>query len=62
MEVVYYGSRFIFYLSLILMFVGLWRPQVVLWWLAYQNRLKVLKYYGTIALISGALWQAINLF
>ncbi|EMR02261.1 hypothetical protein ADICEAN_02609 [Cesiribacter andamanensis AMV16] len=36
--------------------LGLWRPVIVLWWLDYQNRRRVLQYYGTALLLLGALW------
>ena len=43
---------------LILMFIfllftllGMVKPWYVLWWLDHQNRLKVLKYYGGLAIL-----------
>jgi hypothetical protein len=36
-----------------LMLLGLISPWIVLWWMDHQNRLKVLKLYGSIFLVSG---------
>ncbi len=35
----------------IITLIGLWRPWIVLWWLARQNRLMVLKWYGLAAVV-----------
>ncbi|WP_017730192.1 hypothetical protein [Nafulsella turpanensis] len=56
MQVVYLLAKGIFWISLFLLLLGLWRPWVVLWWLEYQNRLRVIKYYGSIMTVAGILW------
>jgi hypothetical protein len=40
--------------------LGLWRPVTVLWWLDYQNRRRVLHYYGTGLLVLGGLWALVQ--
>ena len=50
-----YASNLFLSTSVVALFfvlVGMWKPWVVLWWEAQQNRRKVLKLYGSIALIS----------
>lgn len=47
MNVIYLFIRILFWINLALLVLGLWRPWVVLWWMAYQNRLKVIQYYGS---------------
>jgi hypothetical protein len=37
--------------SFLFILIGLWRPWVMLWWEDTQNRLKVLKLYGSALLI-----------
>lgn len=39
-------------LSLILLMTGIYRPWVVLWWAAHQNRRKVIRLYGSILTLS----------
>ena len=38
--------------STILLVIGLFRPWVVLWWEDLQNRKKVIRVYGTLAVVS----------
>ncbi len=40
----------------ILLVAGLFSPVLVLWWMDYQNRLRVLRIYGSIFLISLLIW------
>jgi hypothetical protein len=42
-----------------LLLLGLWRPVVVLWWLDYQNRRRVLHYYGWAWLVLLVLWLVV---
>lgn len=51
MQVIYLFLRILFWLNLLLLVLGLWRPWVVLWWMASQNRLKVIQYYGSSLLV-----------
>ena len=56
-------QRFFLYLTLLALMgllIGLLKPWIMLWWEDSQNRKKVLKLYGTIALISYALYQALH--
>ncbi|AHM61311.1 hypothetical protein D770_15285 [Flammeovirgaceae bacterium 311] len=48
-------------LDSLLLLAGLWRPVLVLWWLDYQNRLRVLQYYGTIWLVLAVCWLLLNI-
>ena len=50
----YYVQLLLFYLSLTsvgFLVIGLWKPWVMLWWEDTQNRRKVIKIYGMLALI-----------
>jgi hypothetical protein len=38
--------------SALLLAVGLYKPWIVLWWEDRQNRLKVIKLYGTLIMLS----------
>lgn len=38
--------------SALLLAVGLYKPWIVLWWEDRQNRLKVIKLYGTLMAVS----------
>ena len=60
MYILYLLARGTFWLSLVLLLLGLWRPWVVLWWLDYQNRLRVIKYYGSLLFVSGTLLYLLN--
>jgi hypothetical protein len=62
---VYYVRLLFYYLtlvSLLFILIGLWRPWVMLWWEDMSNRRKVVKVYGTIALIFYTLYWAAKLF
>ena len=39
-------------LSALLLLIGMISPVTVLWWMAYQNRIRVLRLYGSILLVS----------
>lgn len=57
-------QRFFLYLSLIsllCLITGLFRPWVMLWWEDVQNRKKVIKIYGSAALISYTLYWGLVL-
>lgn len=55
MNSLYLLTKILFWLSFLLLLIGLWKPWVVLWWLDYQNRLRVLMYYGSLMLVFGLL-------
>ena len=40
--------------------VGLYKPWFVFWWSDFSNRKKVLKYYGTIALLLWIIYAAVS--
>ncbi|MBX2964946.1 MAG: hypothetical protein KF845_02285 [Cyclobacteriaceae bacterium] len=42
--------------SLLFLVAGLFRPWLLLWWEDVQNRRKVIKVYGTAALVSYAVY------
>jgi hypothetical protein len=56
-------QRLLLYLTvaaLLCLVIGLFRPWVMLWWEDTQNRKKVIKLYGTAAVVSYALyWVAV---
>lgn len=56
--------RLLFYyltlLSLAFILIGLWRPWVMLWWEDLSNRRKVIKVYGTIAVIFYAIYWGLH--
>lgn len=57
-------QRFFLYsclLALLCLTIGLFRPWIMLWWEDTQNRKKVIKLYGTAALISYGLYSALLL-
>jgi hypothetical protein len=45
-----------------LMIIGLFKPWVVLWWEDIQNRRKVIRLYGTLAIVSFILHQLFKMF
>jgi len=50
----HYVRLLLYYLSITsvaFLVIGLWKPWIMLWWEDTQNRRKVLKVYGTLALI-----------
>ena len=47
MELLYYLALIITILDLVLLFTGLYKPWIVLWWMPRQNRKTVLRIYGT---------------
>jgi hypothetical protein len=46
--------------SLLLIVIGLWRPWVLLWWEDVSNRRKVIKVYGTIAILFYAIYWGLK--
>lgn len=49
-----YVRMLLYYLSitsLVFLAIGLWKPWIMLWWEDTQNRIKVIKIYGTLAII-----------
>ena len=44
-------SLFVCYASLLFLILGLIKPWMMLWWEDVQNRRKVIKIYGTVAII-----------
>lgn len=57
-------QRFFLYMSvtaLLCVVLGLFKPWMMLWWEDVQNRKKVIKVYGTAAIVSYALYWGLNL-
>jgi hypothetical protein len=48
--------------SLIFLLIGLYKPWIMLWWEDVQNRRKVLKLYGLIAMVSFAVYLGVEFF
>jgi len=48
------------YMSLSFLLIGLVKPWWLLWWEDTQNRLKVIKLYGSIAVVSYLIGMAIS--
>ncbi|MCU0357958.1 MAG: hypothetical protein MUE95_10285 [Cyclobacteriaceae bacterium] len=43
------------------MLVGLYKPWLMLWWEDFQNRRKVIRVYGSVALVSLMLYVVVRL-
>jgi hypothetical protein len=58
--------RFLFLLitgtSLLFLLAGLFKPWIMLWWEDIQNRRKVIKLYGTVALSCYAIYWLLYFF
>lgn len=57
-------QRFFLYVSItavIFLIIGLFKPWVMLWWEDVQTRKKIIKVYGTAALVSYALYWGLFL-
>ena len=52
---------YVSFTALIFLFIGLYKPWVMLWWEDVQNRRKVIKLYGTVSLLAIALYFGMNL-
>lgn len=48
--------------SVALLFIGLFKPWMMLWWEDVQNRRKVIKLYGSIALLCYGIYWILFLF
>jgi hypothetical protein len=48
--------------SLLFLVIGLFKPWLLLWWEHIQNRRKVINVYGTIALLSYAIYWTLYFF
>lgn len=49
-------------LSLLFLFIGLFKPWAMLWWEDRQNRKKVIKVYGFAALFFFVMYKLLNEF
>jgi hypothetical protein len=57
-------QRFFLYVSVtafVFLIIGLFKPWMMLWWEDVQNRKKIIKVYGTAALVSYALYWGLFL-
>jgi hypothetical protein len=52
---------YVSFTALIFLLIGLYKPWVMLWWEDVQNRRKVLKIYGAVAVVSLAIYFGMNL-
>jgi len=48
--------------AILFLFLGFYRPYLVLWWEDVQNRRKVLRVYGTVAALAVAVYLLLGLF
>lgn len=48
--------------SLLFMVMGLFKPWILLWWEDVQNRRKVIKVYGSVALFSFIVYEVLYYF
>jgi len=48
--------------SVLFLIIGLFKPWTMLWWEDEQNRIKVIKSYGTMALLFWAAYIALRYF
>ena len=48
--------------SVLFMVIGLFRPWAMLWWEDVQNRGKVLKSYGTLAILFGIAYLVLSYY
>jgi hypothetical protein len=46
--------------SLIFLLIGLYKPWVMLWWEDVQNRSKVLKVYGSLAIVFAIVYYSMQ--
>lgn len=61
----YYLELFILFLSMacvLFLIIGLFKPWAMLWWEDYQNRIKVIKAYGSLALVFWLVYIALQVF
>jgi hypothetical protein len=47
---------YVSFTALLFLLLGMYKPWIMLWWEDVQNRRKVIKLYGLVALISMALY------
>lgn len=52
---------YVSFTAFIFLVIGLFKPWAMLWWEDVQNRRKVIKVYGTVALVCLALYFGMNL-
>ncbi|MGB5931187.1 MAG: hypothetical protein WBH03_23605 [Cyclobacteriaceae bacterium] len=60
MNLIIYTLNFLLFLSGFFLIAGLVKPWWVLWFLDYQNRLRVIKIYGSALVITSALRLAVS--
>ena len=60
----YYLELFILFLTMtcvLFLIIGLIRPWSMLWWEDVQNRMKVIKAYGSLAIVFGLVYYVIKI-
>ena len=61
----FYLQLFVLFLTLtcvLFLIIGLVKPWSMLWWEDVQNRMKVIKAYGTLSVVFGLLYVALRIF
>lgn len=48
--------------SILFLIIGLFRPWAMLWWEDQQNRMKVIKAYGSLTILFGLVYIGIKIF
>ena len=56
MEFIQQLFLFVSFTAIIFLIIGLYKPWTMLWWEDVQNRRKVIKLYGTVAVVSLAIY------
>lgn len=62
MEFIQRLSLYVAVTSLIFLVMGLFKPWMMLWWEDVQNRKKVIKLYGSVALVCYAVYLLFFMF
>jgi hypothetical protein len=52
---------YVSFTAFLFLLMGLYKPWVMLWWEDVQNRKKIIKVYGSVAVVSLALYFGLNL-
>ncbi|HEX5170253.1 MAG TPA: hypothetical protein VFW11_13840 [Cyclobacteriaceae bacterium] len=61
MELVRFILKLTAILACLLLLIGFYKPWIVLWWEDTQNRKKVIRLYGSIAIVSIVLYFLLEL-
>lgn len=53
---------FLIWTSILFLIIGLFRPWAMLWWEDEQNRMKVIKSYGLLAILMTVVYKALDYY